>query len=201
LNEYFSFLSSLINRTGQRLPFQQTEIDIPEGVPWSEIDRRNRGVLYPNNGKDSFESQDSLTTINYKRNYLELESDNNYYRRRRAFSQQNNEYVLDNSPFHFQKLLDTRTPLTSTNNDSLLLYGNSIIKSNKADILNILDQQLINNPNRNSFVNQHGVIINEDGPFWPCDFRILHPTPRLFIREITPKELYLPVTNSSSTSK
>ena len=194
-------LSSSINRTGQRLPFQQTEIDIPQGVPWSEIDRRNRNVLYPHNAKDSCEPSDYFSTTNYKVNNLELESDNNYYRRRRRFSHQNNEYVLDNSSFHFQKLHDKRTSLTAIDNDSVFLYGNSIIKSNKADILNILDQQSTSNPNTNTFLNRHGIKISDDGPFWPSDFRILHPTPKLFIREVTPKEFYLPTTNSSSTSK
>ena len=81
------------------------------------------------------------------------------------------------------------------------LFGNSIIKSNKADILNIFDQQLIDGDNTNIYVNKHGVIIDDNGPFWPENYRILHATPKLLSRELTPKEFYLSSSMSSKKRK
>ncbi|UJR33784.1 hypothetical protein I4U23_021210 [Adineta vaga] len=194
-------------RVGQRLPFQQSEIDIPQGVPWSEIDRRNRSVLGTQNSKDSSETRDYSSTINYQKSTQlnhSFDFDSCGYRRRRRYSLQNNDNPLQNSSFHFQNLQDKRTLLTSTNNESsscVLLYGNSTIKSNKSDILNLLDQQSTFNGNSTTFVNRHGVIISEDGPFWPCDHRIFHPTPKLNTRELSPKEFYSTTDESSLNSK
>lgn len=81
------------------------------------------------------------------------------------------------------------------------MFGNSILKTNKADALNIFNQQSTNHDNAGIYVNKYGVIISLDGPFWPRDFRILHPTPKLLSRELAPKEFYLTVTTSSLPCK
>jgi hypothetical protein len=188
-----------INRAGQRLPSQQTEAKIRQGDSWNEIDRRNQRVLHPLNAKESYGTQNHLPAFHYQRNKLSnnsfnLESYHSYCHRRRHSLQRNDS--LEDSSLQFQK----GSPLTSIN-DTTFLYGNSVIKSNKADILHRLEQQSNNGENGNTFVNKYGVIIGEDGPFWPCDFRILHPTPKLLSRELIPKEFYLTVTNSSLLSK
>ncbi|CAF1447114.1 unnamed protein product [Adineta ricciae] len=193
-------------RTGQRLPFQQPEVDIPQGVPWSEIDRRNRSVLCSQNGKDPSETKDNLSSLNYQRSTqpnhtFDFDSYGNY-RRCRRYSLENIDYALDNSSFHFQTLGDYKrrsiNSITTDLSSTVLLHGNSIVKSNKADILNLLDQRSSTNINPKTFVNQYGVVISEDGPFWPCDYRILHPTPKLNTREVTPKEEFYSSVDESS---
>ena len=128
------------------------------------------------------------------------------YRHRRRYSLENNDDALDNSSFHFQTLGDYKrrsiNSITTDSSSTVLLYGNSIVKSNKAGILNLLSQRSSTETNSKTFVNQYGVVISEDGPFWPCDYRILHPTPKLNTREVTPKEdLYSSVNDSSLKSK
>ncbi|CAF0747278.1 unnamed protein product [Adineta ricciae] len=195
-----------LQKTGQRLPFQQPEVDIPQGVPWSEIDRRNRSVLCSQNGKDPSETKDNLSSLNYQRSTqpnhtFDFDSYGNY-RRCRRYSLENIDYALDNSSFHFQTLGDYKrrsiNSITTDLSSTVLLHGNSIVKSNKADILNLLDQRSSTNINPKTFVNQYGVVISEDGPFWPCDYRILHPTPKLNTREVTPKEEFYSSVDESS---
>lgn len=191
-----------INRAGQRQPSQQTETNTRQGDSRSEIDRRNQRILHPLNAKESYGTQNHLPVFQHQRNKLSnnsfnLESYNSYCNRQRHSSQRTDEHSLENSLLSFQK----RKLLTSNNNDSTFLYGNSIIKSNKADILNRLERQSNNGENSNIYINKYGVIIGEDGPFWPRDYRILHPTPKLLSRELIPKEFYLTITNSSLLSK
>ena len=64
-----------------------------------------------------------------------------------------------------------------------------------------MERQSVNDENSNAYANKYGVIINEDGPFWPRDYRILHPTPKLLSRELTPKEFYLTVNKLLVSSK
>jgi hypothetical protein len=203
---HFYLSSSSTTRAGQRFPSQQQqESNVRQGDPWSEIDRRNQRVLHPLNARDSYGAQNQLPTFNQQRNKFSshsfnFESYSNYCRRRRS-SPQNDEHTFNESSLNFQKLLDKQSLLISSNNDSAFVYGNSVIKSNKIAILNIFDQQSRNGDNTNIYVNKHGVIIGEDGPFWPRDFRILYPTPKLLSRELAPKEFYLTVTISSLLSK
>ncbi|CAF1520003.1 unnamed protein product, partial [Rotaria sp. Silwood1] len=70
-----------------------------------------------------------------------------------------------NPSIYINKYINKQSSFMSINNDSTLLYGNSIIKSNKATILNIFDQQLLDGHSTNTYVNKHGIIIDEDGPF------------------------------------
>lgn len=108
---------------------------------------------------------------------------------------------MDDSASGLGNLHKNRTKLKAINNASSVCYGNSFIKSNKSDIISILGQGASGFENSNIYTNKYGIIISEDGPFWPQDFRILHPTPKLLSREVTPKEFYLTVADSSSTSK
>jgi hypothetical protein len=196
---YFYYRS----RAGQRHPSQSTENNVRQIDQWNEIDRRNQRVLYPLNAKESYGAQNYYSSINYQKNKLSsrnfnLEPYHAVYRRRIS-SQRNNEHTFDDSELSFQ---NNRILLTSNNNNnSPFLYGNSIIKTNKADILNYLEQQANTLGSSNIYVNKDGVIITGYGPFWPRDFRILHPTPKLLSRELTPKEFYLIVTNSLLSSK
>jgi len=204
LHFYYLLLSK--TRASQRRASQSTENNTRPSDPWSEIDRRNQRVLYPLNAKDSYGAANHLSRFNYQKNKLSSNSFNlesyNSSDCHRCSSPQNDENLLDDSSIFFQKFYEKRTPLPLNNNSSSYLYGNSIIKSNKADILSILEQQQsITGANSNNYVNKHGIIISEDGPFWPRDFRILHPTPKLLIRQLTPKEFYLTVNNSSLLSK
>ncbi|CAF0788858.1 unnamed protein product [Rotaria sordida] len=193
-------------RAGKRLPSQKIETNAQHNDPWSEIDRRNQRVLHPLNAKESYGTQNHLPPFDYQRNKLSsnsfnLESYTNLCHRRRSLSNRNDEHLLDDSVFDLRNLHGKRAPIISINKDSSFLYGNSILKSNKADILNKLDQRTINGENTTPYVNKYGIIISEDGPFWPHDFRILHPTPKLLSRELTPKEFYITATNSLLPSK
>ncbi|CAF0779774.1 unnamed protein product [Rotaria sp. Silwood1] len=206
LRLHFYFPSILINRAGQHLPSHQIETNAHHNDPLSEIERRNQRVLHPLNAKESYGTQNHLPTFDPQRNKFSsndfnLESYTSFCRRRRLSSNRNDEHLLDDSSFDVQNLRGKRVPLTSINRDSLFLYGNSILKSNKADIINLLDQRTNNGENTTPYVNKYGIIIGEDGPFWPHNFRILHPTPKFLSRELTPKEFYLTITNSSLPSK
>ncbi|CAF3461826.1 unnamed protein product, partial [Rotaria sp. Silwood2] len=106
-----------------------------------------------------------------------------------------------NPSIYINKYINKQSSILSINNQSSILYGNSIIKSNKASVLNIFDQQLFDEHSSNTYVNKHGIIIDEDGPFWPENYRILHPTPKLLSRELTPKEFYLSSSMSSKKRK
>jgi len=199
---YFYYLSLLKNRAGQRHPSQTTENNVRQGDQWNEIDRRNQRVLYPLNAKESYGAQNPYSTFNYQKNKLSshtfnLESYHTFFRRGLS-SQRNDEPTLKNSENSFQ---NKRTLLTSNNNTSPFLYGNNIVKTNKVDILNFLEQQTNTGDSSNIYVNKHGIIINANGPFWPRNFSILYPTPKLLSRELTPKEFYLIVNNSLLSSK
>lgn len=204
---HHNFYSSLFKiRAGQHLSSQQTDNNTRSGDSWNEIDRRNQRILYPLNAKDSYGTQKYHSAFNYEKNKLSsnsfnLESYNSFCRHQRSL-QRNDEHLINNSEAYFQTLHDKRTLLpSSNNNNSSFLYGNSIIKTNKADILSLLEKQSNSGDNSNTYVNKHGVIIDEDGPFWPRDYRILYPTPKLLRRELTPKEFYLIISNSVLSSK
>lgn len=195
------------NRAGQRLSNQPNEGNNRRSDPYSEIDRRNQRVLHPLNAKDSYGTSTHHTSFIYHKNKLSsssfnLETYHSYCHRRRDSSQRTEEYFFKNSTNHSKKLQEKRTQLsTITSSNADFLYGNSIIKSNKEDVLNILEQQSTLGGTSNTYTNRHGVIIGEDGPFWPREFRILHPTPKLLTRELTPKEFYFTVTNTALSSK
>ncbi|CAF2856385.1 unnamed protein product [Rotaria sp. Silwood2] len=193
-------------RAGQHLSSQQNETNAHQNDSWNEIDRRNQRLLHPLNAKESYGTQNHLSTFNHQRNTFcsnsfHLDSYTRFCHRRRLSSNRTDENVLDDSSFDLQSVHGKRAQLTSINRDSSFLYGNSILKTNKADIINILDQQINNGENTSPYINKYGIIIDEDGPFWPNDFRILHPTPKLLSRELSPKEFYLTITNSSLPSK
>jgi hypothetical protein len=204
---HFYYPSLPKNRSGQRFPPQSSENNIRSNDAWNEIDRRNQRILYPLNAKESYGKQDYHSTFDYQKTKLQsnsfnLEAYNSYYRRQRL-TQRNSEHIINNSTIYLQKIHEKQILLTSNNNNnSSLLYGNSFIKTNKAIILKILEEkQLTTSKNSTTYIDKHGVVIGEDGPFWPHDFRILYPTPKLLSRELTPKEFYLTVTNSLLSSK
>jgi len=197
---YFYYRS----RAGQRHPSQSTENNVRQAEQWNEIDRRNQRVLYPLNAKESYGAQNDYSSFNYQKNRLSsrnynLESYHTVYRRQISSKRNDEHTFVDDSELSFQ---NKRILLTSNNNNnSPFLYGNSIIKTNKADILNYLEQHANTVGSSNIYVNKHGIIISEYGPFWPQNFHILHPTPKLLSRKLTPKEFYLIVTNSLLSSK
>ena len=197
-----SFSCPSINRAGQRLSSHPTETNNGHNDPWSEIDRRNQRVLHPLNAKDSYGTKNHLPTFNHQRNKLASNSFNlesyNSYCRRRLSSQRNDGQLLEDS---FQKLHDKQGSFNLVNNNASFLYANNLLESNKTELMTKMEQQLVNGENSNTYTNKYGVTINEDGPFWPRDFRILHPTPKLLSRELTPKEFYLTVNKSSVSSK
>ncbi|CAF3724533.1 unnamed protein product [Rotaria sp. Silwood1] len=70
----------------------------------------------------------------------------------------NSDQQIDINPsIYINKYINKQSSFMLINNDSTLLYGNSIIKSNKATILNIFDQQLLDGYATNTYVNKHGI--------------------------------------------
>jgi hypothetical protein len=198
---HFYLSTPSINSVNQCSPTKQQEsLDT-----WNEIDRRNEHVLNPLNSKSTFKSKNHFSiyhpqlTLNSNKSFY-LNSYHSYRPRRRS-SQCSDEQIYLNPSIYLNNYINKQTSTASINNDATFLFGNSIIKSNKADILNIFEQQLLNGDDRNICVNKHGVIIDENGPFWPENYRILHPTPKLLIRELTPKEFYLSPSMSSKKKK
>jgi hypothetical protein len=86
--------------------------------------------------------------------------------------------------------------------DRTLVLGNSIIKSNKAETLHAFEQQSGNGVRPETYVDRHGVLIDEHGPFWPETFDILHPTPKLTHRRSPTHEPYAsrPITSRNAQS-
>ncbi|CAF5134148.1 unnamed protein product, partial [Rotaria sp. Silwood1] len=170
---------------------------------WDEINRRNENVLHPVKSKQIYQSENDFSNNNNHKAFNDLSTKpfyiNSYhsYRPLPDLSINTDQRININPSIYINKYINKQSSFMSINNDSTLLYGNSIIKSNKATILNIFDQQLLDGYSTNTYVNKHGIIIDEDGPFWPENYRILHPTPKLLSRELTPKEFYL----SSSMSR
>ena len=159
------------------------------------------------NAKDSYGKLAHHSSLNYSKTKLSgesfhLESYQNLSQRRNLSQRTNDEHLLFNPTNYLKKFQDKQTHLSTNNQfNPTFLLGNSIIKSNKEDILTRLEQQSTLGGCSTVFTNKHGVIIDEDGPFWPRDFRILYPTPKLLTRELSPKELYLTNVNSSLLSK
>lgn len=205
MNKYSFSIHSFVEifRANQRFPSQTNDNNNTRpNDPHSEIDRRNQRVLYPLNAKDSYGTQNYHSSFHYQRSKLSshsfnLETYNSYCRRS---LHRTDEHSLDDSNHHFPSIHEHRT---TTNNDtnSSFQYANQIIRSNKADILNNLEHQLNLGDPTGIYTNKYGVIITGDGPFWPRDHRILHPTPKLLSRELIPKEFYLPVTKTFLSSK
>lgn len=166
-----------------------------------EIDRRNEYVLNPLNSKNSSKSPKHFSIYHHQfiNNSNKSFYFNSYhsYRSPRRSSTRTDEQLYLNSSIYLNNYIHKRSSITINNNDPAFLFGNSIIRSNKADVLNVFDQQLLIGDNKNTYVNQYGVIIDEDGPFWPEHYRILHPTPKLLSRELTRKEFYLSPSISS----
>lgn len=202
-NHHSSYYRSLFKfRAGQRLPSQQTD-NVRSNDTRTEIDRRNQRILYPLNAKDSYGTQNYHSSFNYQKtklssNSFNLESYNSFCRNQRSL-QRHDEHSINN--FHHDKRTLLPTNNNNDNNNTMFLYGNSIIKTNKADILSILEQRSNSGDNSHTYINKYGVIIDEDGPFWPRDYRILYPTPKLLSREMLPKEFYLTANNSLLSSK
>ena len=156
------------------------------------------------NAKDSYGTQNYHSSLNYQRSKLSshsfnLETYNSYCRRS---LNRTNEHSLDDSTHHFPSLHEHEHRTTTNNNtNSSSQCLNQFTRSNKADILKNLQQQLSSGDPTGTYSNKYGVIITGDGPFWPRDYRILHPPPKLLSRELTPKEFYLPVTKTFLSSK
>ncbi|CAF0947049.1 unnamed protein product [Rotaria sordida] len=174
-------------------PKSQESIDT-----WNEINRRNENVLNPAKSKHISQSQNHFSTNNHHNTLNDLSDKpfylNSYhsYRRLPESSQTTDDEININPSIYIQKYTNKQqSSIISNTNDSSILFGNSIIKSNKASILNIFDQQLLDGDYKNSYVNKHGIRIDEDGPFWPDNYQILHPTPKFLSRELIPKEFYL----------
>lgn len=174
LNFYLTKPSMITTEQCPPLPFE-TNREI-----WNEIDRRNEQIL-------------SSTKTNYSRNSFYFNCFPSYHQRPPSSFEQ----ITVNSSIYANSYSNKQSSITPSHNDPTLLFGNSIIKSNKADILTIFDQQLLTGDQSNTYTNKYGVTISEDGPFWPENYRILHPTPRLLSRELTPKEFYLSPSVSS----
>ncbi|CAF3266310.1 unnamed protein product [Rotaria socialis] len=193
-------------RAGQHFSPQQIENNGRQSDPWSEIDRRNQRVLYPLNAKESYGAQNHLPKFNGQKNKFSsgsfnLDSYTNYCLRRRLSSNRNDEQLLEDASVDLQNFHSKRQFQTIIKKDSSFLYGNNLLKSSKSDLISIFDQRSINGETTGTYANKHGVIISLDGPFWPRDFRILHPTPKLLSRELAPTEFYFTVTNSSMPCK
>ncbi|UJR13507.1 hypothetical protein I4U23_000521 [Adineta vaga] len=183
-------------RSGQCPPLQQEEsVD-----KWSEIDRRNAHVLHPLYSKHSSTAPKRFSTY-----YHEFEKDSNKsfyfdsyhsYQSRRRSSQPLDDQNLMTPSIYLNKYMNKPLAIPTITDNTTLLFGNSIIKSNKAEILCTFERNALNGDSTNVYVDKNGVIITENGPFWPETFRILHPTPKLLSRDLIQEESYL----SSSVS-
>ncbi|CAF1187108.1 unnamed protein product [Adineta steineri] len=193
--ERLSKLQRQYRRTGQCPPLQQADtVD-----KWSEIDRRNARVLHPLNSKNSFTAQKRLSTYyQFEKNSNKSFYFNSYhsYRSRRRSSQPTDDQNCMSPTMYLNKYMNKASSVPPINNNLSFVFGNSIIKSNKAEVLNIFEQKFTKGDKSNIYVDKNGVIITEDGPFWPDNYRILHPTPKLLSRELLQDEFNL----SSSTS-
>jgi hypothetical protein len=197
---HFYLSSPTTNSSGQcPTPTQQGYVDT-----WSEIDRRNAHVLHPLNSKYSSEAQNHFSNYYHQseKNTNRSFSFNSYhsYHSRRRSSQPNDDQNYMDPSIYLNKYVNKPSSVYPVNNDPLFLFGNSIIKSNKADVLTIFGQRLANGDNTNTYVDKNGVIITEDGPFWPETYRILHPTPKLLSRGLSQEEFHLSPSGSSKKS-
>lgn len=161
----------------------------------AEINRRNETILHPIKCQDISESQVDISNRHYPLNDISNKPFylNSYhsYRPLREFLQQTDDQNYMNPSIYLNKYTNKNSTVVSINSESSILFGNSIIKSNKATVLNIFDRQLLNGEQTNTYVNKYGITIDVNGPFWPENFQILHPAPKLLTRERTPKEFYL----------
>jgi hypothetical protein len=204
---HFYLSSPPINSVGQYSPSVQPQEQKQAEVvdTWNEIDRRNEHVLHPFNSKDCSKSPNhfSISPDQFNKNSNKTFTLNSYhsYRPRRRSSQHTDDQIYLNPTSYLNPYINKQSSLPPINNDPSFIFGNSIVKSNKAETLNIFDQQLTDGDTTTTYANKYGVIIDEDGPFWPDNHRILHPTPKLLTRELTPKEFYLSTSMSSKKGK
>lgn len=198
LHYYLSVPSSTAYRTSQSIRSETVQEESSED-PWSEIDRRNDDVLQPIRKRNAKKSSTRLSiysdfTSKPTKGY-HLNSYHHYRTRGKSSEQAEDPTSIMNPAAYLNKYANKPSTLTHLQSDSTFLFGNSIVKSNKAEALTAFEQQLLNGDDSHIFVNKHGVIISEDGPFWPDSFRILHPTPRFTHRNSLGKEFYLPPAN------
>ena len=195
LNFYLSTPSLSKRRTPQSPP--RDPPPAPPEDPWNVIDRRNDDVLQPIRTRNEKKSSTRLSIYSPPKvtKNFHLNSFHHYRTRRRS-----SDHTVMNPAAYLNKYANKPTTLTQSQTDSTFLFGNSIVKSNKAEVLLAFEQQMLHgNDESTVYVNKHGVQITEDGPFWPDSFRILHPTPRLATRTIGLKQFYLPPANPRQT--
>lgn len=171
---------------------------------WSEIDRRNARVLHP-----LYSKYISTAPKRFASYYHQFDKDSNksfyfdsyhsYHSQRRS-SQPSDDQDFMTPAAYLNKYMNKPLTIPPINNDATLLFGNSIIKSNKADILNIFERNALSGDNTHVYIDQNGVVITEDGPFWPETYRILHPTPKLLSRDLKQENFYLSSSVSSKTN-
>ena len=197
---HYFFPSTSADRAGHRLSQNQPiETNSHATDPWSEIDQRNQRLLHPLNAKDTYGSNGHARSFHQPKARLSshtfsLDALQGLARRHRASHSNDDVFTLDSSN-SFQNYLDKRFSGHPTNSDLSFMCANAVIISNKSKLIHLFESGDLT-----VYVTKYGVTINEDGPFWPRDYRILHPTPRLLTRELSPKEFYLTVSNSSSTA-
>lgn len=199
LNFYLSTPSLSKRRTPPSLPQDER----PREDPWNIIDRRNDDVLQPIRNRNENKSSTRLSIYSKTKltKAIHLNSYHHYRTRRRSSDRSDENQSMMNPSAYLNKYANKSSTLTQNQTDSTFLFGNSIVKSNKAEVLLAFEQQILNgNDETNVYVNKHGIVISEDGPFWPESFRILHPTPRLANRTIGVKQYYLPPTNPRNIS-
>ena len=178
------YLSNPSNISAGRSPSSKQETSTKI---WNEIDRRNEQILNSKYSPIPYHHSNKSFYLNSYRSYRQL----------RQSSQWTDDQNYLNQSIYLNNYINQQSGVQSTGNDPTFLFGNSIIKSNKADILHIFDQQFLAGEKGTSYTDENGVIIDENGPFWPETYRILHPTPKLLTREVTAKEFYLSPSISS----
>ncbi|CAF1315913.1 unnamed protein product [Adineta ricciae] len=193
---HFYLSSTSPPSTGQCPPLkQEASVDT-----WSEIDRRNARVLHP-----LYSKYTSTAPKRFASYYHQFDKDSNksfyfdsyhsYHCQRRS-SQPTDDQDFMTPTAYLNKYMNKPLTIPPINNDATLLFGNSIIKSNKADVLSTFERNALSGDNTHVYVDKNGVVITEDGPFWPETYRILHPTPKLLSRDLKQESFYL----SSSVS-
>ena len=177
LNFYLSSSSSSVSNVNHRPPFAQPSHPLSRAF-FDDIDRRNERVLH-SLGSQSTTALPSISPTSA----VCLEAAENARARRQ-------------SPFHWdtkasnvvQNCTNEHRSDVSNNSDSSVSLDINAIRSNKASILHLLKQNIVDRGNSKMCVEKNGVIVSEDGPFWPENHRLLHPTPKLPTRHLTQQE-------------
>jgi hypothetical protein len=171
----------------QRRILQQSQDD-----PWKEIDRRNQFVLHPSKTKNIYEtshdyliSNSSQLELSNSTSYILPVDDSTYTQHSTQYDDDDDDddadLNTDDSLVHCQ-----RSVRRYHSNIVKLVCDSSIFQSNKADLIHRMNKA----ENHAGKINYHGITISKDGPFWPRDYRIIHPTPRLLDGKFLAKELY-----------